>query len=154
MGWPNINSTFKAGNVHGENGKCILEFTEAYDSDDESDGSDHESDDESHQGSDHDSNDESDGSDEESHHSGDESHEGSDHDSDHDSDDESHHSSDDESHHGSDHDSDHSDGDFHVLPPPKSGSLDMAIEKATRVGVSMVRMQLDNFSNTMSHFLQ
>merc|ERR1712109_213741 len=106
----------------------------------------------------HDSDDESDGSDEESHHSDDESHEGSDHGSDHDSDDESHHGSD----HGSDHDSDdeshhgsdHSDGDFHVLPPPKSGSLDMAIEKATRVGVTMVRMQLDNFSNTMSHFLQ
>merc|ERR1712223_718191 len=134
MGWPNINSTFKAGNVYDENGKCILEFTEAYDSDDEPDGSDHESDDESHQGSDHDSDDESDGSDEESHHSGDESH--------------------DESHHGSDHESDHSDGDFHVLPPPKSGSLDMAIEKATRVGVTMVRMQLDNFSNTMSHYLQ
>merc|ERR1712223_1973182 len=103
--------TFEPGNVYDENGKCILEFTEAY----------HESDDSDY---------EPDGSD-------------------HDSDDESHHSSDDESDHGSDHDSDHSDGDFHVLPPPKSGSLDMAIEKATRVGVSMVRMQLDNFSNTM-----
>merc|ERR1712141_640997 len=97
-----------------------------------------------------DSDNESDGSDDESHHgSDDESHHGSDDESHHGSD----HGSDDESHHGSDHDSDHSDGDFHVLPPPKSGSLDMAIEKATRVGVSMARMQLNNFSNTMSHFL-
>merc|ERR1712223_1109820 len=31
------------------------------------------------------------------------------------------------------------DEDFHVLPAPKDGTLDAAIEKATRVGVVMVR---------------
>jgi hypothetical protein len=31
------------------------------------------------------------------------------------------------------------DEDFHVLPAPKDGTLDQAIEKATRVAVTMVR---------------
>merc|ERR1711994_324116 len=93
--------------------------------------SDEESGDESHEGSDH-------GSDDESDH-------GSDH-----SDDESHHSGDESDHSG--HDS-HED-DFHVIDPPKDGTLDAAIEKATRVGVAMVKMQLDQFSENMSHYLQ
>merc|ERR1711997_808378 len=46
------------------------------------------------------------------------------------------------------------DGDFHVLPAPKDGTLDAAIEKATRVGVVMVRQYLDHFSSSMSHHLQ
>ena len=40
--------------------------------------------------------------------------------------------------------------DFHVLPPPKDGTLDAAIEKATRAAVTMVRQQLENFSYSMS----
>merc|ERR1712223_1408472 len=56
-------------------------------------------------------------------------------------------------------DGDHSgddshDEDFHVLPAPKDGTLDAAIEKATRVGVVMVRQYLDHFSSSMSHHLQ
>jgi len=45
------------------------------------------------------------------------------------------------------------DEDFHVLPAPKDGTLDAAIEKATRVGVVMVRQYLDHFSSSMSHAL-
>merc|ERR1712156_1247299 len=40
--------------------------------------------------------------------------------------------------------------DFHVLPSPKSGTLDSAIEKTSRVLVSLVRTELNNFSQTMS----
>jgi len=47
----------------------------------------------------------------------------------------------------------HDDEDFHVLPAPKDGTLDAAIEKATRVGVVMVRQYLDHFSSSMSHAL-
>jgi len=69
-----------------------------------------------------------------------------------DSDDESDDDSD-----GSDEDSgaDHSDDepDFHVLPPPKSDTLDMAIEKATRVVVTMARNGLEQFSESMSQYL-
>ena len=69
-----------------------------------------------------------------------------------DSDDESDDDSD-----GSDEDSgaDHSDDetDFHVLPPPKSDTLDMAIEKATRVVVAMARNGLEQFSESMSQYL-
>merc|ERR1712203_1013748 len=72
--------------------------------------------------------------------SGDESDHGSDH-------------SDDDSHDDSHEDSDREYG-WHVLPSPKHHTLDMAIEKATRVGVTMVRMQLETFSNTMAHYLQ
>lgn len=72
--------------------------------------------------------------------------------SDYDSDDESDDDSD-----GSDEDSgsDHSDDetDFHVLPPPKSDTLDMAIEKATRVVVTMARNGLEQFSESMSQYL-
>ena len=89
-------------------------------------------------------------------HSGDVSDEGSDDESNHGSDDESNHDSDhsdddshDDSHEGSD-----EEPDFHVLPPPKSDTLDMAIEKATRVGVTMVRMQLESFSKDMAQCLQ
>ena len=55
--------------------------------------------------------------------------------------------------HGDDGDH-HGDEDFHVLPAPKDGTLDAAIEKATRVGVVMVRQYLDHFSSSMSHHLQ
>ena len=51
-------------------------------------------------------------------------------------------------------DDSHDDEDFHVLPAPKDGTLDAAIEKATRVGVVMVRQYLDHFSSSMSHHLQ
>merc|ERR1712156_398930 len=44
-------------------------------------------------------------------------------------------------------DDSHDDEDFHVLPAPKDGTLDAAIEKATRVGVVMVRQYLDHFSS-------
>merc|ERR1712071_692857 len=47
-------------------------------------------------------------------------------------------------------DDSHDDNDFHVLPAPKDGALDAAIEKATRVGVVMVRQYLDHFSESMS----
>lgn len=50
-------------------------------------------------------------------------------------------------------DDSHDDDDFHVLPAPKDGTLDAAIEKATRVGVVMVRQYLDHFSESMSHAL-
>merc|ERR1712071_450268 len=50
-------------------------------------------------------------------------------------------------------DDSHDDDDFHVLPAPKDGTLDAAIEKATRVGVVMVRQYLDHFSESMSHTL-
>jgi hypothetical protein len=43
--------------------------------------------------------------------------------------------------------------DFHVLPPPKSGTLDQAIEKATRVTVTMVRTFLEDFSDNMGKYL-
>ena len=43
------------------------------------------------------------------------------------------------------------DGDFHVLPPPKDGTLEQAIEKATRVAVTMVRSMLNEFADSMSH---
>merc|ERR1712223_2135426 len=58
--------------------------------------------------------------------------------------------SDDDEHSGDD----SHDEDFHVLPAPKDGTLDAAIEKATRVGVVMVRQYLDHFSSSMSHHLQ
>jgi len=61
------------------------------------------------------------------------------------------HSGDDDEHSGDD---SHDDEDFHVLPAPKDGTLDAAIEKATRVGVVMVRQYLDHFSSSMSHHLQ
>ena len=51
-------------------------------------------------------------------------------------------------------DDSHNDEDFHVLPAPKDGTLDAAIEKATRVGVVMVRQYLDHFASSMSHHLQ
>jgi hypothetical protein len=60
---------------------------------------------------------------------------------------------DDDGEHSDDHDEsdgDHHD-DFHVLPAPKEGSLDRAIEKATRVAVTMVRTYLDEFAESMSH---
>jgi len=53
-----------------------------------------------------------------------------------------------------DYDDDKSHGDhddFHVLPPPKDGTLDQAIEKATRVAVTMVRSYLNEFADSMSH---
>jgi len=56
---------------------------------------------------------------------------------------------DDEPHHDDHHDDVHH-GDFHVLPAPQDGTLDAAIEKATRVGVSMVRQYLDSFSESMA----
>merc|ERR1712223_2334001 len=59
-------------------------------------------------------------------------------------------SGDDDEHSGDD----SHDEDFHVLPAPKDGTLDAAIEKATRVGVVMVRQYLDHFSSSMSHHLQ
>merc|ERR1719510_2155891 len=46
------------------------------------------------------------------------------------------------------------DKDFHVIPPPKDGTLEAAIEKATRVGVVMVREYLDYFSTSMGQHLQ
>jgi len=55
----------------------------------------------------------------------------------------------------SNHDGDHSgddsgdEHDFHVLPPPKNGTLDASIEKATRVAVTMVRNQLNQFADYM-----
>merc|ERR1711878_68859 len=65
---------------------------------------------------------------------------------------------DDGDHHGDDDeqsgDDSHNDEDFHVLPAPKDGTLDAAIEKATRVGVVMVRQYLEHFSSSMSHVLQ
>merc|ERR1712079_981171 len=45
----------------------------------------------------------------------------------------------DEDQHGDDDEHSGDDDDFHVLPAPKDGTLDAAIEKATRVGVVMVR---------------
>merc|ERR1739845_223827 len=60
------------------------------------------------------------------------------------------HHDDDGEHSGDD---SHNDEDFHVLPAPKDGTLDAAIEKATRVGVVMVRQYLDHFSESMSHTL-
>merc|ERR1712156_1351850 len=51
-------------------------------------------------------------------------------------------------------DDSHDDEGFHVLPAPKDGTLDAAIEKATRVGVVMVRQYLDPSSSSMSHHLQ
>jgi hypothetical protein len=56
--------------------------------------------------------------------------------------------SDDES--SSDESDDDGEGDFHVLPAPKSGTLGRAIEKATRVGVTMIRTFLEDFSENMS----
>merc|ERR1712051_1130153 len=58
---------------------------------------------------------------------------------------------DDDDHSGDD---SHHEEDFHVLPAPKDGTLDAAIEKATRVGVVMVRQYLDNFASGMAHHLQ
>ena len=40
---------------------------------------------------------------------------------------------------------------FHVLPAPKEGTLDAAIEMATRAAVTMVRTQLENISYNMTH---
>jgi len=97
-----------------------------------------------------------DDSDEESDHSGEESHEDSGEDSNDASGDDSHEDSGEDSHEGSgDESSDESDSepDFHVLPPPKSETLDMAIEKATRVLVTMARTGLEQFSETMGQYL-
>ena len=69
--------------------------------------------------------------------------EGSDHDSEHDSDDDS-----------DDDDSDHDSSDFHVLPPPKKGTLDAAIESATRVALNLARTTLDHFAESMAQHLQ
>jgi len=85
----------------------------------------------------------------EQHHSNnesdDEESDGSDHDSDHDSDNEDDHDSDDD-----DDDSDHDSSEhFHVLPSPKKGTLDAAIESATRVALTMARTTLDHFAESM-----
>jgi len=77
-----------------------------------------------------------------SHGDSDDEEEGSDHDSEHDSDDDS------------DDDSDHESSDFHVLPPPKKGTLDAAIESATRVALNMARTTLDHFAESMAQHLQ
>lgn len=66
-------------------------------------------------------------------------------------DDESHDEHSEDEH--SDHESDEEHEDFHVLPAPKDGTLDQAIEKATRVAVTMVRTYLDDFSENMAHYL-
>jgi len=68
-----------------------------------------------------------------------------------DSDDESDHSSEDESSEDSHSDSDE-EPDFHVLPPPKSSTLDSAIEKTGRVLITMFRTELNNFSHGMSQY--
>ena len=132
-----MSSSFEADQSYVEQGMLKLKLDKAPveesddDSDDDSDGSDGNSD----------------GSDE-SEHSDEDSHEGSGEDSD-----------DDHSNHGSDHSDDESphesdeEPDFHVLPPPKSGTLDSAIEKTSRVLVTMVRTQLENFSESMSQHL-
>merc|ERR1711994_653655 len=72
-------------------------------------------------------------------------------DSDDDSDSESDHSSDDESSEDSHSDSDE-EPDLHVLPTPKSSSLDSAIEKTGRVLITMFRTELNNFSHGMSQY--
>jgi len=63
------------------------------------------------------------------------------------------HDGDDGGHDGNDggHDGDDQHHDFHVLPPPQDGTLDAAIERAARVGVSMVRQYLDAWSWSMAH---
>jgi hypothetical protein len=61
--------------------------------------------------------------------------------------------SDDEDSDHDDHESDSEHEDFHVLPAPKEGTLDRAIENATRVAVTMVRTYLDDFSENMGHYL-
>jgi hypothetical protein len=49
------------------------------------------------------------------------------------------HETDDGEHDDGEHDDGEHDEDFHVLPAPKDGTLDQAIEKATRVAVTIVR---------------
>jgi len=94
-------------------------------------------------------NDHQDGDDSDSDDSDDES----DHGSDDDSDDDSDHGSDDDSLEDSNSDSDE-EPDFHVLPPPKSASLDSAIEKTGRVLITMFRTELNNFSHGMSQYFK
>ena len=46
------------------------------------------------------------------------------------------------------------DADWQVLPAPEPDSLDAAIEKTVRVGVTMVRSYLDDFSDYFGATLQ
>merc|ERR1712223_1822907 len=78
-------------------------------------------------------------------------------DNDEESEEDSNENSEEESEENSGNDSSHEsneEDDFHVIPPPKSGTLDSAIESSSRVLVTMVRTQLESFSHSMSRHLK
>merc|ERR1712223_1648729 len=110
----------------------------------DSDDSEQDSDEESNQDSDEISEEED---------SDEESEEDSDEESEEDSDENSEQESEENSGNDSSHES-NEEVDFHVIPPPKSGTLDSAIESSTRVLVTMVRTQLESFSHSMSQHLK
>merc|ERR1712109_28749 len=149
--WAGLTSTFTPDNTYVKDGQLVLRAKKTNaeepqtggDSDDDegSDDDNNDSDDKSGDGSDKEdlkegSEDDNDSDDNES-----DSGEGKESDDDEDSDkslgDDYHEESSEEP-------------DFHVLPSPKSGTLDSAIEKTSRVLVSLVRTELQNFSQSMS----
>merc|ERR1712223_1569792 len=78
-------------------------------------------------------------------------------DSEEESEEDSNENSEEESEENSGNDSSHESSeevDFHVIPPPKSGTLDSAIESSSRVLVTMVRTQLESFTHSMSQHLK
>jgi len=156
--WSGLTSTFTPDNTYVKDGQLVLRAkkTNAEEPQTGGDSDDDEASDDENNGSDDENNGSDDGSDDGS--DGKDLKEGSEDDNDSDNDesvsDEGKESDDDE-------DSDEDSGDdskeesseepdFHVLPSPKSGTLDSAIEKTSRVLVSLVRTELNNFSQTMS----
>merc|ERR1712109_394784 len=137
--WSGLTSTFTPDNTYVKDGQLVLRAkkTNAEEPQTGGDSDDDEASDDDKNDTDDKADDKSDdGSD------GEDLKEGSedDEDSDEDSDENSHEESSEEP----------AGPNFHVLPSPKSGTLDSAIEKTSRVLVSLVRTELKNFSQSMS----
>merc|ERR1712109_265053 len=155
--WSGLTSTFTPDNTYVKDGQLVLRAKKTNseepqtggDSDDDEASDDDNKDSDSDDGSDDRSDDESDGEGlkggSEDDHDSDDDESDSDEGKESDDDEDSEEDSGDNSHEESS-----EEPDFHVLPSPKSGTLDNAIEKTSRVLVSMVRTELKNFSQSMS----
>merc|ERR1712109_414342 len=146
--WSGLTSTFTPDNTYVKDGQLVLRAKKT-NAEEPQTGGDSDDDEASDDDNDNDSDDGSDdGSD------GEDLKEGSEDDNDSDDDksdsDEGKESDDDKDSGDDSHEESSEEPDFHVLPSPKSGTLDSAIEKTSRVLVSLVRTELQNFSQSMS----
>jgi len=149
--WSGLTSTFTPDNTYVKDGQLVLRAKKT-NAEEPKTGGDSDDDEASDDDNDNDSdNDSEDGSD------GEDLKEGSENDNDSDDDksdsDEGKESDDDKDSGDDSHEESSEEPDFHVLPSPKSGTLDSAIEKTSRVLVSLVRTELNNFSQSMSKHL-